>query len=79
MIVQMFGSGVRTLSRSSHVRAAICVMHYEFLTCIVALDDFFVGIGDINSAFLPKIEPLAPAVSSPSPGELYPVLFICLC
>lgn len=28
--------------------------------------DFFVGIGDINSAFLPKVELLAPAVPSPS-------------
>ncbi|KAJ7634451.1 hypothetical protein FB45DRAFT_829675 [Roridomyces roridus] len=27
--------------------------------------DFFVGIGDINSAFLPKIEPLAPPVTPP--------------
>jgi len=67
MIVQMFGSGVRTLSRSSHVRATICAIHYRSLTRIS--DDFFVGIGDINSAFLPKIEPLAPAVSSPSSGK----------
>lgn len=29
------------------------------------LDDFFVGIGDINSAFLPKLEPLTPAVPPP--------------
>ncbi|TBU49309.1 hypothetical protein BD309DRAFT_947794 [Dichomitus squalens] len=29
--------------------------------------DFFVGIGDINSAFLPKLEPLAPAVPPPPP------------
>ncbi|KAJ6623178.1 hypothetical protein B0H10DRAFT_2011552 [Mycena sp. CBHHK59/15] len=29
--------------------------------------DFFVGIGDINSAFLPKIEPLAPTVPPPAP------------
>ncbi|OSC96217.1 HAD-like protein [Trametes coccinea BRFM310] len=29
--------------------------------------DFFVGIGDINSAFLPKLEPLAPVVSPPPP------------
>ncbi|KAF9245912.1 hypothetical protein BU15DRAFT_70971 [Melanogaster broomeanus] len=28
--------------------------------------DFFVGIGDINSAFLPKVEPLAPAVHTPT-------------
>lgn len=27
--------------------------------------DFFVGIGDINSAFLPKLQPLAPDISSP--------------
>ncbi|KAF9486425.1 hypothetical protein BDN70DRAFT_869968 [Pholiota conissans] len=28
--------------------------------------DFFIGIGDINSSFLPKIEPLTPAVPGPS-------------
>lgn len=34
------------------------------------IDDFFVGIGDINSSFLPKIEPLAPAISTqPPPGK----------
>ena len=33
-----------------------------------ALDDFFVGIGDINSDFLPKIQPLAPALP-PTPGK----------
>lgn len=31
-------------------------------------DDFFVGIGDINSAFLPKVEPLAPTVHAPTLG-----------
>ncbi|CAL1694574.1 unnamed protein product [Somion occarium] len=29
--------------------------------------DFFVGIGDINSAFLPKLEPLTPMLSPPEP------------
>ncbi|KAH9913331.1 uncharacterized protein BXZ73DRAFT_92977 [Epithele typhae] len=29
--------------------------------------DFFVGIGDINSAFLPKLEPMAPPASPPPP------------
>lgn len=33
-----------------------------------AKDDFFVGIGDINSAFLPKAEPLAPTVHTPTLG-----------
>ncbi|RDB28454.1 RNA polymerase II subunit A C-terminal domain phosphatase [Hypsizygus marmoreus] len=28
--------------------------------------DFFVGIGDINSTFLPKLEPLAPSIPPPS-------------
>jgi RNA polymerase II subunit A C-terminal domain phosphatase len=36
------------------------------LTCI--LDDFFVGIGDINSTFLPKLEPIT-AATSPRPGS----------
>jgi RNA polymerase II subunit A C-terminal domain phosphatase len=31
------------------------------------IDDFFVGIGDINSSFLPKIESAIPA--QPSPGK----------
>jgi RNA polymerase II subunit A-like phosphatase len=37
--------------------------------------DFFVGIGDINSAFLPKVEPLAPTatVKNPSPTPVTPV------
>ncbi len=30
-----------------------------------SVDDFFVGIGDINSAFLPKLEPLTPVVPPP--------------
>ncbi|RPD82230.1 hypothetical protein L226DRAFT_556142 [Lentinus tigrinus ALCF2SS1-7] len=29
--------------------------------------DFFVGIGDINSTFLPKLQPLAPVISPPPP------------
>ncbi|KAF8956077.1 hypothetical protein BDZ97DRAFT_221596 [Flammula alnicola] len=29
--------------------------------------DFFIGIGDINSSFLPKIEPLTPAAPGPPP------------
>ncbi|PPQ64298.1 hypothetical protein CVT26_002181 [Gymnopilus dilepis] len=33
--------------------------------------DFFIGIGDINSSFLPKIEPLTPSVPTPpaSPAQ----------
>lgn len=34
-------------------------------------DDFFVGIGDINSAFLPKLQPLTPA-GSPGPSVVAP-------
>lgn len=30
-------------------------------------DDFFVGIGDINSAFLPKLQPLSPVIPPPPP------------
>ncbi|KAI0639989.1 hypothetical protein C8Q77DRAFT_1083965 [Trametes polyzona] len=30
--------------------------------------DFFVGIGDINSAFLPKLEPLTPVLPTPPPA-----------
>ncbi|KAI8990580.1 hypothetical protein BD414DRAFT_484090 [Trametes punicea] len=34
--------------------------------------DFFVGIGDINSAFLPKLEPLAPVGPPPPPVTASP-------
>jgi len=40
------------------------------LTLLLHVDDFFVGIGDINSTFLPKVDPLTPSVppqSSPPP------------
>lgn len=49
-----------------------------YLTFLVLVDDFFVGIGDINSAFLPKITPLTPSIpsqppsSSPSPATPVP-------
>lgn len=39
------------------------------LTFLVLVDDFFVGIGDINSAFLPKIAPLTPSVPSQPPSS----------
>jgi len=32
--------------------------------------DFFVGIGDINSSFLPKIQPLAPSIQPPTRESL---------
>ncbi|KAG5730615.1 RNA polymerase II subunit A C-terminal domain phosphatase [Termitomyces sp. T112] len=34
--------------------------------------DFFVGIGDINSTFLPKLEPLTPVISSPASVKTSP-------
>ena len=41
---------------------------------VVLVDDFFVGIGDINSAFLPKITPLTPSVpSQPPPTSPNPI------
>lgn len=35
-------------------------------------DDFFVGIGDINSAFLPKLEPMTPALPPEAVQPLKP-------
>lgn len=37
----------------------------------VFVDDFFVGIGDINSAFLPKITPFAPSIPSQPPSPSF--------
>lgn len=36
------------------------------------VDDFFVGIGDINSAFLPKLEPMTPVLPQEAPKPLKP-------
>lgn len=38
--------------------------HHKTLL-IFRTDDFFIGIGDINSSFLPKVDPLTPAVLTP--------------
>jgi len=35
-------------------------------------DDFFIGIGDINSSFLPKVDPLTPAVLPPPSSKTAP-------
>lgn len=35
----------------------------------ISTDDFFVGIGDINSAFLPKVPSLVPSPVPNSPGS----------
>ncbi|KDR85564.1 hypothetical protein GALMADRAFT_234505 [Galerina marginata CBS 339.88] len=34
--------------------------------------DFFIGIGDINSSFLPKVEPLTPTMPTPNPSPSTP-------
>jgi RNA polymerase II subunit A C-terminal domain phosphatase len=57
----MFGNGAQILSKSYHVSLFIDFLSTTVLTCIV--DDFFVGIGDINSTFLPKLEPITVATS----------------
>jgi RNA polymerase II subunit A-like phosphatase len=40
-----------------------------YLTFLVLVDEFFVGIGDINSAFLPKITSLTPSIPSQLPSS----------
>lgn len=40
-----------------------------YLMFFVLVDDFFVGIGDINSAFLPKVTPLTPSIPSQPPSS----------
>ncbi len=40
-------------------RGMLCVTEMRLI------DDFFVGIGDINSAFLPKVQPLTPVIPPP--------------
>lgn len=64
MTARTFGNGAPTWSRLSPVRSTFS-LHTHRLTS--PADDFFVGIGDINSAFLPKIAPLAPPVDPPPP------------
>lgn len=41
----------------------------SYISCLFLLVDFFVGIGDINSTFLPKVEPLTVS-TPPSPSTV---------
>ena len=67
MTARMYGNGVQTLSKSYLVRRSVALF---LIGLDLYLDDFFVGIGDINSTFLPKIEPLTAATSPrPAGGE----------
>lgn len=66
----MFGNGAQIWSKSSHVRT-LSPLKIECFVNIPA-DDFFVGIGDINSAFLPKLDPSTssiPQMPSATPGR----------
>lgn len=62
MIARTYGNGAPTWSKSS----LVCLTGSPYLCRLTRLvDDFFVGIGDINSAFLPKLVPLTPAAPPP--------------
>ena len=67
MTVPTYGNGAQILSKSSPVCLSFLLLLY-IVVLTYLLDDFFVGIGDINSTFLPKLEPLT-AVTSPRPGS----------
>jgi RNA polymerase II subunit A-like phosphatase len=56
MIAPMYGNGAQILSKSFRVSSLSSPQ--RSLSQAFISDDFFVGIGDINSTFLPKIEPL---------------------
>ena len=63
------GSGLPISSRSYRVgsQSTTLLIYAHISNSIFLADDFFVGIGDINSAFLPKITPLTPSVPSQPP------------
>ena len=63
----MYGNGVQILSKLFLVSPIILSHVAVFLN--FGIDDFFVGIGDINSSFLPKIESLTPAIPAQPPGK----------
>lgn len=69
MIEGTFGNGVPISSRSSLVRRSQLSCYVHPLT--LPQDDFFVGIGDINAAFLPKRSLLdeIPISNPPSRGS----------
>jgi RNA polymerase II subunit A-like phosphatase len=72
MIAQTSGNGVRISLKSFHVSHSVTLSRTFCSIC--PSDDFFVGIGDINSTFLPKVEPLLttptlPPSLQPSPEE----------
>ena len=80
MTEPMSGTAVPTSSRLSRVSSvAIQLAQREDLTDVVFAwaDEFFVGIGDINAAFLPKKKelvppPVVPLASPPLTAEISP-------
>jgi RNA polymerase II subunit A C-terminal domain phosphatase len=66
MTAPMFGNGAQIWSRSFHVRIPFPFQVDPFLN--MPTDDFFVGIGDINSTFLPKLDPSTSTVPQTSPA-----------
>jgi RNA polymerase II subunit A C-terminal domain phosphatase len=64
MIVQMCGNGVPILLKLFHVRILLLCSGYAVN---VSADDFFVGIGDINSTFLPRLDSSTSAITPMSP------------
>ena len=58
--------GMEPEPRESHTMYAIHVLTADSDADLRPTVEFFVGIGDINSAFLPKQQPIAPATPGPS-------------
>lgn len=69
MIARMCGNGVLILLKSFHVRILFLS---SGRVVNISPDDFFVGIGDINSTFLPKLDASTstiPPMPPPTPSQ----------
>ena len=71
-IVQTYGNGALISSKSFLVSPFVSFC--EIPDPRAPPDDFFVGIGDINSTFLPKVEPLLTPTLTPKPLPSKPSL-----
>lgn len=64
--------GMESESCQSHTMFVSLLQCSRFSGLNCHADDFFVGIGDINSAFLPKLEPMTPVLAEEAPKPVQP-------
>ena len=72
-------SGPEVCSSGAPISSKSCLVRYILPLLSFAnvpSDDFFIGIGDINSSFLPKIPPLVPQATPPGTTPIAPCMHL---